>query len=482
VYDLNDTIVAVSSPPLAACGQGGARTILRITGDKTFGVCERLFGRSLRPAEPGLRCGSIAVDEQLSIGAWLYLFPRPHSYTGENVAEIHIHTNPAVVEALMDNLLGQGLRMAGPGEFTARAYLNGKIDLAQAEAVNEIVTGSNTFQVAAAERLLDGRLSDSAERIRSEILDCLSLLEAGLDFSTEDIEFIGQRELTGRLERIRGSLEEFLAGSISYESIIELPAVGIAGAANAGKSSLVNALLGEQRSIVSPELKTTRDVLTGILSLAHCRCVLFDCAGLLPEPEGILDELAQQAAIEALRKSTVVVFCVDCSKGDWSEDLAVRQYVTAEALIPVATKTDLLGAGELVDRLEQLQCLFGARFLPVSVVGAAAIEALREEIDRRIVGSAGGSADDRRDSLPFAEGRRSFVALTARHKQAVSEAIEDLGEAIEKAQEQNQQEQEVVAMLLRRAYQALSAIEQPGGADLDEHVLDRIFSRFCIGK
>src|SRR3990170_4665670 len=293
MYDLNDTIVAVSSPSM------GTRTIVRTSGDRTIEVCEAIFPGVALKDRGGIFPGSIAVDEELSIDAVLYLFAAPHSYTGEDIAEIHIAANSAVVEALMAGLLDRGLRLAGPGEFTARAYLNGKIDLSQAEAVNEIVVSSNTYQLAAAQKLLCGRLSQSAEDIRSAIMDCLSLIEAGLDFSEEDIEFISGQQTLERLGRIKKQLEELLAGSIGYESVIDLPAVGIAGAPNAGKSSLANMLLGAERSIVSHEPKTTRDVLTGVLELRNCKCVLFDCAGLLSEPEGILDELAQTAAIEA---------------------------------------------------------------------------------------------------------------------------------------------------------------------------------------
>ena len=221
--------------------------------------------------------GKLAIDNELEIDAQLYLFPAPHSYTGDDVAELHIQTNSAVVETLMGSFFSRGFRMAGPGEFTARAYLAGKIDLAQAEAVNEIVVSSNTFQLAAAEKLLSGRLAEATAKIQSELMDCLSLIEAGLDFSGEDIEFVTRDQAEKRIFGIKTELESLLAGSIRSEAIIDLPAVGIAGAPNAGKSSLLNKLLGEERSIVSHKRKTTRDVLTGLLSLAHCRCVLFDC-------------------------------------------------------------------------------------------------------------------------------------------------------------------------------------------------------------
>jgi len=476
MYELDDTIVAVSSPSM------GARTIVRITGAKTIEACDQIFSPSISKEEAGLFTGYVAIDEELSVDAELYLFLAPHSYTGEDVAELHIRANWAVTEALMDNLLGRGLRTAGPGEFTARAYLNGKIDLAQAEAVNEIVVSSNTFQLAAAEKLLSGRLSETTEEIRSAIMDCLSLIEAGLDFSGEDIEFITQQEAVERLGGIKKQLEELLSGSISYESVIDLPAVGIAGAPNAGKSSLVNKLLGEQRSIVSQERKTTRDVLTGVLTLTHCRCVLFDCAGLISGPDNILDELAQQAAIEALRNSAVVVFCVDISKSGWSEDVSICGCVESGALMPVATKCDLLGEEALAERLGELEGLFGVEFIATSVENGVGIGLLREAIDTKITEPALGSAARSR-GLPFSENAQSAIALTARHKQAVTEAVGNVGEAISELQAgKDEGAAEVVAMMLRAAYQCVSAIEQAQCIEVDEQILERIFSRFCIGK
>ncbi|KPJ65125.1 MAG: hypothetical protein AMJ43_11300 [Coxiella sp. DG_40] len=451
-----------------------------MTGPRTVEICEQIFSPRISNKTNGLITGSIAVDDELRVDAKLYMTFGPSSYTGDDVAEIHIHTNASVTEALMRDLLGQRfgapLRMAGPGEFTARAYLNGKIDLAQAEAVNEVVVSSNKFQLDAAEKLLSGRLAEATSKVRSAMMDCLSLIEAGLDFSGEDIEFITRSEAIRALAGIKKELEQLLSASISYESVIDLPAVGIAGAPNAGKSSLLNKLLGKARSIVSHERRTTRDVLTGLLTLAHCRCVLFDCAGLtrcsmLDARDSILDELAQQAAIEALRNSFVVLFCVDLSKEDWSEDFSIRQLVEPQVLIPVATKADLLSEEILANRLVGLNNLFAAEFLPTSAVTGVGLEQLRDRIDKKLIELVVGSGSEGQ----VAE-RASGVALTARHRQAVTEAIESVSSAINESKAGND---EVTAMMLRAAYQAISDIEQQ---HIDERILDRIFSRFCIGK
>jgi tRNA modification GTPase len=445
--------------------------IVRISGPDTIKKINQIF-RPMIDAERGTRlvAGSIVVDEELRIDAQLYLFFAPYSYTGETVAEIHLYTNLSITGALLEGLLSKGLRMAGPGEFTARAYLNGKIDLAQAEAVNEIIVSSNRFQLAAAEKLLSGKLAETTEKIRSELMDCLSLIEAGLDFSGEDIEFITKAEAVQRLSVVKSELERLLSDSIGCESTLDLPAVGIAGVPNAGKSSLLNKLAGYERSIVSAQRKTTRDVLTSVLILRHCRCVLFDCAGLMVTAENILDELAQQAAVKSLQNSSIVVFCVDVSKADWAEDISIRGLIEPKALIPVATKSDLLSKEMLANRITELNKLFNVEFLPTSAETGVGLEQLRNTIDEKLIEQTLGG------SLNGLAERASGVALTARHRQAVTEAIENVGEAINELKAGND---EVAAMLLRAAYQAISTIEQQ---HIDEEILDRIFSRFCIGK
>jgi tRNA modification GTPase len=419
----------------------------------------------------------VTIGSGLATDAKVYFYLSPCSYTGEDVAEIHLRTNPSVTGALMVEVLKRrdvGVRMAGPGEFTARAYLNGKMDLTQAEAVNEIVVSSNAFQLAAAEKLLAGRLAETTARVRGDILDCLSLIEAGLDFSQEGIDFISRSDAVRGLDETRGRLQQLLSGGIIYESVIGLPAVGIAGAPNAGKSSLVNRLLGEPRSIVSEQPRTTRDVLSGLLALEHFRCVLFDCAGLIRSPTSVLDELAQQAAAEALRNSSVVVFCVDVSKAQYAEDLAVRGLIEAEVFIPVATKCDVLETDSVTERVSELNDLFGAEFIPASSKTGSGVGRLRDEIDGKISEVVFGSSAYA--GPRFAEGSQDGLVLTVRHKQAVLEAIESISESVEEIEAGNE---EVAAMLLRAAYQSLATVAQQ---HIDEQILERIFERFCIGK
>ena len=258
-------------------------------------------------------------------------------------------------------------------------------------------------------------------------------------------------------------LQELLAGSIRCESMLDLPSVGIVGAPNAGKSTLFNKLLGRQRSIVSHKRKTTRDVLTGEIIISNCRCVLFDCAGLTIHAETILDELAQQAAIAALKNTNSIVFCVDIAKPDRTEELAVWDLIAHKRLITVATKTDLIAKSDIAGRCSQLKTLLGCDFLPISSHSDIGLDKLKDEIAKRLTT---GSAQ---------QGKYE-ITLTARHRQAITAAIADLFQAIEEIKAGND---EVAAMMLRTAHNSLGDVEQH---DIDDRLLDRIFSEFCIGK
>jgi tRNA modification GTPase len=467
MYDLTDTIVAVSSPT------PDKSVIVRITGPDTIEKINQLFSPKVSVQNKGITHGRVHLADDFQIEATIYLFPEGHSYTGEDLAEIHFWSNPALTEAVLERLLAGGVRPAEAGEFTARAYLNGKMDLAQAEAVNKVITSSNRLQLKAAEKLLAGRLTETTVQVSKEILDILSLLEAGMDFSEEDIEFISRTDAVKRIEAAKKKLEQLLSGSISFEAVMDLPAVGIAGAVNAGKSSLLNKLLGRQRSIVSPQRKTTRDVLTGIVESAHNRYVIFDCAGLTAEAQDQIDVLAQQAAVEALNGADVVIFCVDIAKKDLGEDLAVWDIFRRHCERPIltATKADLLSTPDINERISQLKTLFGCVFFPISSHTGFNLDELKVHIDGRL--------DTQYAALgaPFGERTTQYgLALTARHKQSVTEAAENLSQAVD---ELEKDDNEIAAMLLRAACESLSGLERE---HIDEQILDNIFSQFCIGK
>jgi tRNA modification GTPase len=459
-YDINDTIIAVSSGTTSS-----AKKIIRISGDKTFDILRTLTEDKHLPKQRKIVPALLKIAEDFASEAKLYLFPCPHSYTGENLAEIHLFGCDEIVELLFSKLLALGCRIAQAGEFTYRAYLNAKMDLSQSEAVAQIISSSNQYQLCAAQRLFGGSLEQKVCQIRQEILELLSLIEASLDFSTEDIELITTKKAVETTKKIHSELDGLLAGSITFEQIAGAPSVIIAGSANAGKSSLVNALIGTKRSIVSSQSGTTRDCLEHWLKLDKCDCVLFDCAGLVAEPTDIIQSLANTAVLKAINDSTVVIFCADITKEDYSTDLEILGRLSKKPVIYAATKCDLLTAGETEEKIALSKQLFGCDFVATSAKELLGLEKLRKLIQQNIITQTSDTAE-----------AAEKTALTARHKQAVAEAIKNIENASVQLSQNNE---EVAAFVLRSALQNLASFE---AEHIDEAILETIFSQFCIGK
>ncbi len=457
MFNLSDTVCAVAS------GQDSYRSIVRVTGDEAISLSQPLVRDSLQRPENGLVQTHVAVSTDLWVDATVYVFLSPRSYTGQTLLEFHLTVPSVLTRSFMDCLLGLGIRQAGPGEFTARAYLNGKIDLAQAEAVNDVISGTNVLQLAAAERLLSGRLSKKIQHIQADLLELISLLEAGMDFAEEDIEFVTRDQARTRAQSLLARMQQLFDQSQRNETLAHLPSVGIAGVPNAGKSSLFNALLGQDRSIVSGEHKTTRDVLAHRLTLPQGDCVLFDCAGLLQGPEQLLDRLAQQAAIESLKHCHLVLFCVDSTQPDWDDDLAVFALIPQCPVLVIPTKIDAVVSESLPQRVTQLETLFAADVQPVSAHTQQHLDALSHRISKTLFES------EAPHQCP------DVTLLTARHRQVLGHGIECVTEVVELLSHHSD---DVACMTLRATYQSLGQVEQ----HIDEQVLDHIFSKFCIGK
>ena len=460
LYDINDTIVAVSSPAK------GPAILIRITGPKTFNILKSFFDDF--PEKPTRRIftSQLKIDDQLQIDAKIYLYPAPNSYTSDDLAEIHFLGSESLAEIILNLFLSSGPRLAQPGEFTARAYLNNRIDLTQAEAVSAIVAGSNRFQVAAAEKLLTGSLAQNIGKIRRNILDVITLIEASLDFSEEDITFLEPTEAFERIQKASKKLKQILDSSIAYEAMLDLPAVAIAGPPNAGKSSLINVIIGKKRSIVSPQKATTRDVLTSILSLDNSRCIIFDCAGLQTQQKlSLIDDLACQAATQAIHNASLTLFCIDLSKSDYTDDLSVLKLIDPQNVIFVATKSDLLNETQLTRKLKNLKSTINHDFIITSSKTKTGLTELKKEIDNNLTAFSSDSV----------EADKS-IATTARHRQSIEESIELLTRATDRPAPECD---ELTADLLRNVYKLLETVQT---TPIDDEILNQIFSTFCIGK
>ena len=464
MLNMDDTIAAVSSAsvPFGTVG----RSIIRICGPDTYQVVSQCVSTSSPIKKNTILLCQVHVDSELSIDGLLYAFCHPHSYTGQDMVELHLDVCGAVVEAILKNIY-QHARPAAPGEFTQRAFLNGKLDLTQAEAVAEIVSSANSAQLDAAQRLLHGRFSEVIGHLRAQLVELIGNLEAGLDFSEENIEFVSADETLATIKHIQQSLTDLLEGSIRCERMIDLDSVGLAGLPNTGKSSLLNVLLGKSRSIVSQTEATTRDVLTGILKLRTLDCVLFDCAGLLvPEKQNtLINQLSHQASLTALNKAAVVLFCVDLTQTDVSLDIQMRNQIAAETNIYVGTTADLLSKTESVNRMAYLEKRFGECFVPTSSQTGEGLEAIRDRIEAELTALRAGDRD-----------RQDRLTINERHEQRLKEAIKVLAES---ADEIRSESIEIAAMLLRQAYELLGGLERE---NISETILDHIFSQFCIGK
>ena len=462
MYDINSTITAISSA--AVDGRSATRSIVRISGRGAFDIISSFFCSPCALKGRQILRQRLRVDG-LELNSLIYIWPAGNSYTGEDVVEIHLVACESMVELFMQRLCEQA-RLADPGEFTLRAYLNGRMDLSQAEAVAEIVSSSNRFQLAAAERLLAGKLSETISSVRNRILDLLSLVEAGLDFSAEDIEFISSDQARTNTNMICEQLLRILQSHLKLEELLDLPSVGLAGVANSGKSSLLNKLLGQERSIVSSLQATTRDVLTGLLESTRCTCVLFDCAGLQVNRGDIsvLHSLAQEAALEALSSADMVLFCIDVNKENFAEDFEIKDCIDPRKTILAATKCDLLTSEALDKQTQKLKDLFGTEPIVTSALTGDGVKGLQRVIEEAVTGVYQASETVER------------IAVTERHRQVLEKAIKGLSEA---ADEFKMERDEIAVMLLRGGYQELAGLEFEA---IDEKILEKIFSSFCIGK
>ena len=473
-----DTIVAVSSAP-----GPGARAVVRVSGPATRGVIDAVFTPLSRDAvaERARRLvpGSLTLSGVHSaLPADLYFFPGPRSYTGQDLAELHTVGSPPLVERLVADLLAAGARPAGPGEFTLRAFLAGKLDLPRAEAVNAVIEANTETDLTRALAQLAGGVTHPLNALRDDLLNLLADVEAGLDFADEDIEFVGKPETLARIaaaiDRLTDVDRQIDSRTVSGRSI----RVILVGLPNAGKSSLFNALAGGD-ALVSPVAGTTRDYLTRRLDLAGVPVELIDTAGWADAADTIEDQ-AQRLGHEQATRADVILWCDE--EGAFGEADAARLTATGAEVVRVRTKVDLasggrqppVGLGEpgaLATGWVEKNPLTHVRGspgqpdprppIPVSVLSPHGTDALWAALAERVASLA----------------RPPLAPSQSRCRHHVRECLANLREA--HALVTANEPPELLALSLRAA---LDQLGETTGAVYTNDLLDRVFSRFCIGK
>jgi tRNA modification GTPase len=426
-----DTIVAPATPP----GRS-ALAIVRIDGPRAFSILTGLSSSALPPVRTATLTQLADIDECIAIR-----YEGPHSFTGNDLVELTLHGNPLLVTRVIEACVASGARMAEPGEFTERAVLNGKMDLVQAESIADLINARTTLQAKLSLSNLEGALSRRAGSIRQTLLEVIARLEAALDFSEEGYEFITRPEVVARLSSARSELESIAQ---TYErgraSRTGLSAV-ILGRPNAGKSTLLNRLVGSDRAIVTPIPGTTRDIVRETIEIGGLPVTLADTAGLRDTAD-LVEGLGVQRAREAARTADIVLYLVDGETGLTDEDQLEMSSLGKVEL--VYTKADLAAR----------------RGLSISAALGLGMDELLARLDELV-----------QERYVAPEG----ALVNERQRQAVDTAIEAVTAAIESAELDEQ-------MILVDLYRAADALGALTGAITRDDVLTEIFGKFCIGK
>jgi tRNA modification GTPase len=464
MYSLDDTIAAISTP----AGEGGIG-IVRMTGPDAVPILHRLFRPGSRPHPPGLEArtmhyghivdpdGGKVVDEVLAV-----YMPGPRTYTRQDVVEINGHGGIVALRHILGLCLRQGARLAEAGEFTARAFLNGRLDLAQAEAVLDVVQAKTEVSLQAAVGQLAGHLSDRVRTVRAKLVDALAYLEATIDFEEDEIP---EQDIGPDLEQATDVLSRLLVEAdrgIIYRQGIR---TAIVGRPNVGKSSLLNRLLRTSRAIVTEIPGTTRDTLEETLNLQGVPVVLVDTAGIAEKTQDPIERLGIERSRTALAQADLALLVVDASQPVGEADRAIADLVKDKAAIVVLNKIDLLGPDWEGDgRLRGADMLPEAQSVPVSAPTGQGLEGLEGAIIQAIFSGQ-------------VEAAQAPMVTSPRHKEALNRALDHVGAA--QAAHQAGQLPDLVAIDLAAAAGALGEIT---GQTASEDLVETIFAKFCIGK
>jgi tRNA modification GTPase len=448
----DETIVAISTPP----GRGGIG-IVRLSGTHAREIAQRLVRTSSAFEHGRARLADVIDPEQEKKidEAVVTYFARPNSYTGEELVEIAAHGSPVVLELLVRLALRAGARLARPGEFTERAFLAGRIDLTQAEAVRDLIEAQTLYQARVAAEQMGGALSHRIHPAKQRLVELITLLEAGIDFAEDDIDVTADAEIVTRIDTISAELET-LARSFEHGRLVHSGLrMAIIGRPNVGKSSLFNQLLERERAIVTAQPGTTRDLVSERLSLGGIPVELVDTAGLR-EAKNEAEAIGIRKSREMLADADIVMVVLDASvplRGDEHELIASLE---GRRALVVRNKSDLKDGAELAPDLP----LFS---VTTSALTGEGIPALRDALTESVRNPAGET--------------ESGVLTSLRHFEAVSGSIASLAKTRDAVGQKIPHE-----MLLLDLYQALRHLDSLTGETTTDDILNRIFSTFCIGK
>lgn len=478
---VEDTICAVATP----AGEGGIG-IVRISGSHALSIARQIVRlRSNQPlnevASHTLHLADIVLPSQSSrrdgsapnrvqsdgeiIDEGLVVYMKgPRSFTSEDSVEIQCHGGSVVLGLVCQACLMAGARLAQPGEFTKRAFLNGRLDLSQAEAVLDTIRSKSEAALKLAQRHLRGELGRQVDRLRAILVGLLAQVEAGIDFSDEDISFVGQAELAGSLQDTRHAIRVMLDGAEHGRRLREGARVVIAGRPNVGKSSLLNSFLGEDRAIVAEVPGTTRDVVEGSVVWNGVMMTLVDTAGLR-ETVDVVELEGMRRTRSAVEQADLVLHVLDAAESqDGFSSVEAGPILGSQGCITVINKSDVVSTDRIICLVEMMKARTGGTVIPVSVHTGVGLDALRASIQVQLVQRT-------------LEPTESVVITKVRHREALERAEASLAEALDSIH--NGAGPEFVAMDLRGAADALGEVT---GVITSDDILHRVFSEFCIGK
>ena len=447
----DDTVVALSTPPGV-----GALGIVRLSGPEALAISKQLVAFT-NQKQPDHRCasiGSLIDDKGEAVDQVIFTyFPKPKSYSGEDVVEISCHGSPVILSFAVERAISLGARLAEPGEFTQRAFLNGRLDLAQAEAVRDLIEATTLHQARVAIQQVEGALSRRIGPLKKQLCDLIALLEAGIDFAEDDVTVPDAVTLRDRLGPLIAGVTS-LTDSFRFGKVVRSGlTISILGRPNTGKSSLFNKLLEKDRSIVNEAPGTTRDQVSEVLSIGGLPVKLIDTAGIRTTSD-VVEAKGVEKSYEALADSDLILIVVDLSEEFQAADHELLAKSTNdERCLLVGNKADLRPKVKL-----------RGDFAIVSALTGEGVDELRQAIRFKALPEVAG----------FGEG--TFVS-NLRHQGLLCEALERLRKAEGAISDGVPQE-----MLLLDLYGALSSIDRITGATSVDDILENIFSAFCIGK